>query len=183
MFFFLVTLHLMWTLSASGNLKAWKKAYVMTVARSSEPRAFKKRLIIFGLRTQPNSSLSWIVWPPPSEATHDFTRMSNSPFFVFKNGKRKIEKLLECLFIEIIHENAKSTFDFDGSLVTSVIIYGDDQGQCRTQWNDSRNWRRPRSLSMLNFHPAIHIVTWINYFSDSLIIKFNEEYWFDFFNF
>lgn len=56
-----LTLHLMCTLNASGNLNAWKKAYVMTVARSSEPRAFRNRLIIFGRSTQPDSSLSCIV--------------------------------------------------------------------------------------------------------------------------
>lgn len=51
----------------------------MTEARSSDARVFKNREIIFGRSTQPASSDRWMTCPAPSEATHDFTRMSNSP--------------------------------------------------------------------------------------------------------
>lgn len=124
----------------------------MTVARSSEPLAFKNRLIIFGLSTHPNSSLSCIVCPPPSEATQDLTRMSNSPDDpIDRRRKRKKKENPKIKYTDFV-----STFPI--SLVTSIIVYGDDQGEGGAEGHYSGDGRCPGSLAVLNFHPTIHVV-------------------------
>ena len=83
------TLHFMFTAMESGNLKAWKKAYVTTEALVSAPAIFMNLEIILGRRTQPCSSLSWIGCEFSAFAEHDLTRMSNSP----AQGKRSSARL------------------------------------------------------------------------------------------
>lgn len=43
-------------------------------------------------------------------------------------------------------------------LVTSIIVYGDDQSESGAERHNSGHRRRPRALSMLNFHPAVHVI-------------------------
>ena len=73
------TLHLMCTAIESGNLKAWKKAYVTTVALGSVLLIFMNFDTILGLKTHPSPSESWIGLFWLSEASQDLTLMSNSP--------------------------------------------------------------------------------------------------------
>lgn len=47
-------------------------------------------------------------------------------------------------------------------LLTAIIVDGNDKCQRRAEWYNSANWRCPRSFAMLNFHPAIDVVTWRN---------------------
>lgn len=84
----------MFTAMESGNLKAWKKAYVTTEALVSAPAIFMNLEIILGRRTQPCSSLSWIGCEFSAFAEQDLTRMSNSPAHKAK-GHRLV--LLICL--------------------------------------------------------------------------------------
>lgn len=128
----------------------------MTVARSSEPRAFKNRLIIFGLSTHPNSSLNCIVCPPPSDATHDFTRMSNSPMLILIRRKTKITARAKIQISTL--ESIDSSISQRSLLITSVIVYGDDQREGGSEWYYTGNRRCPRSLAVLNFHPTVHVV-------------------------
>lgn len=44
-------------------------------------------------------------------------------------------------------------------LLTAIIVDGNNKCQGRTEWYDSANWRSPWTFPMLNFHPAIDIVT------------------------
>lgn len=126
----------------------------MTVARSSEPLAFKNRLIIFGLSTHPNSSLSCIVCPPPSEATQDFTRMSNSPD---RSTEKKRKKNPRIKYTRTTFVSTPSEI-ISPSPVTSIIVYGDDQGEGGAEGHYSGDGRCPWSLAVLNFHPTVHVV-------------------------
>lgn len=43
-------------------------------------------------------------------------------------------------------------------LVTSIIVYCDDQSESGAERHNSGYRRRPRALSVLNFHPAVHVI-------------------------
>lgn len=46
----------------------------------------------------------------------------------------------------------------DCSLVTSIIVYGDDQGEGGAERHYSGDGWCPGPLAVLNFHPTVHVV-------------------------
>ena len=102
----------MLTAMESGNLKAWKKAYVTTVARVSAPAIFMNLEIILGRSTHPCSSLRSMGREFSVKAEQDLTRMSNSPA-----GKHNMEGgfLLTALSILLNELRSKVTDNQSGA--------------------------------------------------------------------
>ena len=63
------------------------------------------------------------------------------------------------------------TVVFDSGLFTLLVVDADDHGKGGSEGDDARDGAGPRALALLDFHPTVHVVTWIKNEDITLITR------------